>query len=311
MSSSNQTNYIFVSGGVISAVGKGITSASIAFLLKQRGFNVVPIKCENNLNWDFGTVNPIEHGDPYLCNDGLEGDQDLGNYERFLSQEVGHPNFMTMGQLYLKVIQNERNMFYDGEDVEPIPHVVNEVIRRIEESSKGADFAIIELGGTVGEYENNNGLYYEAARLMSKKYPVANIHVSYILQPPHIGEPKTKPAQFGVRDLMSMGIEPDFFVARSQSPIDDQRKYKFALKFGIPEEHIISAENLPDIHDVPLHLHAQKLDEKILKFFGVKTVPKANLDQWQEFVGRIHRVKKNKTKIAIVGVRILVQEILI
>jgi CTP synthase len=212
----DKTKYIFVSGGVISALGKGITSASISFLLKQRGYTVTPIKCENNLNWDFGTVNPIEHGDPFLCEDGLEGDQDLGNYERFLRQEVGHPNFMTMGQLYLKVINNERNMKYDGEDVEPIPHVVNEIISRIKKSAEGSDFAVIELGGTVGEYENNNGLYYEAARLMSLEEEVAHVHVTYVLKPPHIGEPKTKPAQFGLRDLMSMGIVPNFIVVRAQ-----------------------------------------------------------------------------------------------
>ncbi|MFQ5492732.1 MAG: CTP synthase [Candidatus Dojkabacteria bacterium] len=301
MSKHGKTRYIFVSGGVISALGKGITAASVAFLLKRRNFSVTPIKCENNLNWDFGTVNPIEHGDPFLCDDGLEGDQDLGNYERFLDQEVGHSNFMTMGQLYLKVIQNERNMHYEGEDVEPIPHVVDEIIRRIKSTANGSDFVVIELGGTVGEYENNNGLYYEAARKMSLSEPVAHIHVTYILQPSHIGEPKTKPAQLGIRDLMSMNIMPDFIVTRSQVPIDQQRKYKFSLKFGIKEEHIISAENLDNIHKVPVHLHGQKLDTRLLDFFDIKKHPPIKLDNWRSYLKKLKKRKTNTAKIAIVG----------
>jgi CTP synthase len=298
-----KTKFIFVSGGVISAVGKGITAASIAFLLKRRGFSVCPIKCENNLNVDFGTINPIEHGDPFLCFDGLEGDQDLGNYERFLDQEVGFKNFMTMGQLYTTVINNERNMVYDGEDVEPIPHIVDEIIRRIKKASSesSADFCVIELGGTVGEYENNNGLYYEAARLLAMKEPVAHIHVTYVIQPPHIGEPKTKPSQFGIKDLMRMGIVPQFLVVRSQKAIDDQRKYKFGLKFGMRNEDIFHAENLPDIHQVPLNLHAQGLDNRILKHFDVKSKSKINLKDWETLLKKIHKPKKDKVRIAIVG----------
>ena len=297
----SKTKFIFVSGGVISALGKGITSASISFLLKNRGFSVTPIKCENNLNWDFGTINPIEHGDPFLCADGLEGDQDLGNYERFLNQEVGFPNFMTMGQLYLEVIQNERNLKYNGEDVEPIPHITDAIINRIKKASENSDFAIIELGGTVGEYENNNGLYYEAARIMALSEQVVHIHVTYILKPPHIGEPKTKPAQLGIRDLMQMGISPNFIVMRGEDPIDEQRKYKFGLKFGIPKENIISAENLTDIHKVPLHLYNQNLDSRIIEHFGLDNPKSINLDNWLKFVGKIDSKKTNKIKIAIVG----------
>ncbi|MCA9381274.1 CTP synthase, partial [Candidatus Dojkabacteria bacterium] len=299
----HQTKYIFVSGGVISALGKGITAASVAFLLKRRGFSVCPIKCENNLNVDFGTINPIEHGDPFLCYDGLEGDQDCGNYERFLNQEIGFKNFMTMGQLYSTVINNERNMQYDGEDVEPIPHIVDEILRRIKKAAKEskADFCVIELGGTVGEYENNNGLYYEAARLLALKEPVAHVHVTYVLQPPHIGEPKTKPAQFGLKDLMRTGVSPNFLVIRAQKPIDKQRRYKFGLKFGIEGEDIFNAENLSDIHQVPLHLHAQGLDNRILKHFKVKKKTTIKLDDWKKFVKKTLSKKKNISKIAIVG----------
>lgn len=298
-----KTKYIFVSGGVISALGKGITSASVSLLLKEYGFTVCPIKCENNLNVDFGTVNPIEHGDPFLCFDGLEGDQDLGNYERFLEQEVGYKNFMTMGQLYLQVIKNERNMFYDGEDVEPIPHIVNEIVERIHKAANesNADFCVIELGGTVGEYENNNGLYYEAARLMALKEDVAHVHVTYILQPAHIGEPKTKPSQFGLKHLMSMGIIPNFIVARSSIPIDEQRKYKYGIKFGIDAKDIFSAEDLSDIHEVPLHLHKQNLHQRIFDHFGVKAKAKPDFARWKGFVNKVKKKKSKKTKIAIVG----------
>src|SRR3990172_1884713 len=192
MAKKSRTKFIFVSGGVMSALGKGVTAASIALLLKQRGFKVCPIKCENNLNVDFGTLNPIEHGDPFLCFDGLEADQDLGNYERFLEQQVGNINFMTMGQLYSTVISRERRMEYDGEDVEPIPHIVDEIIDRIHKAADEteADLVIVELGGTVGEYENNNGLYYEAARILGLSEPVAHVHVTYVPVPVHIGEPK-------------------------------------------------------------------------------------------------------------------------
>ncbi|MBD3363054.1 CTP synthase [Candidatus Dojkabacteria bacterium] len=300
--SKNNRKYIFISGGVISALGKGVTSASISLLLKKRGYKVCPIKCENNLNVDFGTINPIEHGDPFLCFDGLESDQDLGNYERFLNQEVGKDNFMTMGQLYLSVIQKERRMGYEGEDVEPIPHIVNEIIRRIEKSAEkhDADFVVIELGGTVGEYENNNGLYYEAARILGLTHQVANVHVTYVPIPKHIGEPKTKPAQFGIKELMNMGITPNFIVIRSELPVDSQRKYKFAFKFHIEPENIFSCENLPDFHMVPSHLHKQGLDEQILEYFGEKK-RKIDLSDWDSFVK--HRIadKDQKVTIAIVG----------
>ncbi len=298
-----KTRYIFVTGGVMSSVGKGIAAASISYLLKKHGYTVCPIKCENNLNVDFGTINPIEHGDPFLCFDGLEGDIDLGNYERFLQQEVGRDNFMTMGQLYSQVIQNERSMKYEGEDVEPIPHVVDEIIRRIKNAAEksAADFLVIELGGTVGEYENNNGLYYEAARILAFENKVANIHVTYVPVPPHIDEPKTKPAQFGIKALMSMGILANFIILRSEKPIDERRKYKFAFKFHIPQEHIISSENLSSVYNVPSHLHYQSLDKNLLNFFKCKYKKKIDISEMKEYSAKIVTPRKDKVEIAIVG----------
>lgn len=295
--------FIFVSGGVMSAVGKGVVAASISMLLKKNGFKVCPIKVENNLNYDFGTVNPIEHGDPFLTQDGTEADVDLGNYERFLDQEVGFDNFMTMGQLYLQVIENERSMKYNGEDVEPIPDVVNEIIRRWKiawEKSK-ADFVVVEFGGTVGEYENNNGLYYEAARWLGFDYPVAHVHVTYVLKPPHVGEPKTKPAQFGIKALMNMGIYPDFVVMRGQDPIDKQRKYKFAHKFNISSSDIFSNENLSHVEEVPIHLYNQKIDKRILEHFNTKSKKRVNLKDWRNFVSSLEKNRKKDLNVAIVG----------
>lgn len=299
-----KARYIFVSGGVMSAVGKGVTAASISLLLKSHGYKVCPIKCENNLNVDFGTINPIEHGDPFLCYDGLEADIDLGNYERFLNQEVGYKNFMTMGQLYSTVISNERQMKYDGEDVEPIPHVVNEIISRIKKSAtdSGADFVVIELGGTVGEYENNNGLYYEAARILSFTEPVANVHVTYVPVPPHINEPKTKPAQFGLKALMSMGINPNFIIIRSEKAVDYQRKYKFGLKFHVNQKDIFSCENLSNVYKVPNHLHSQGLDKRLLSYFKLKqTKTSIDLNFWEDYSRKLNTPFKKNATIAIVG----------
>ncbi|MBP7859972.1 CTP synthase, partial [Patescibacteria group bacterium] len=298
-----KTKFIFVSGGVMSAVGKGVVAASISLLLKKNGFTVCPIKVENNLNVDFGTINPIEHGDPFLTQDGTETDIDLGNYERFLDQEVGYDNFMTMGQLYLKVIQNERSMFYKGEDVEPIPDVVNEIIRRwkLVMNKNHPDFIVIEFGGTVGEYENNNGLYYEAARWLGFDYKVAHVHVTYVPVPPHIGEPKTKPAQFGIKSLMNMGIYPNFIVLRSEIPIDTQRRYKFGHKFNIAGRDIFSNENLDYIERVPQHLFEQGMDKEILKFFKTKPKKKVELTDWKNYVKNLGSKNGNKIVISIVG----------
>ena len=185
--------YIFVSGGVLSGLGKGVVAASLGLLIKSRGYKVGVIKCENYINIDSGTINPIEHGDPFLCEDGLEADMDLGTYERFLNEDMGHSNFTTIGQIYNSVITRERNFGYNGEDVEAIPHVSDEIIKRIKKAGDGKEIVVIELGGTAGEYQNM--LYYEACRIMKTKYPedVINVHATYVPIPSHLGEPKTMP----------------------------------------------------------------------------------------------------------------------
>lgn len=294
--------YIFVSGGLISGIGKGTTAASIALLLQQAGYTVAPIKVENYLNLDAGTINPIEHGDTFLCEDGTEADLDLGSYEKFLNLDMGKNNFVTMGKIYQTVIDKERRFEYNGEDVEAIPHITDEINRRIKHAGEvsNADIVIVELGGTAGEYQNI--FYYEASRILAWKNPgdVIHIHVSYVPTPKHLGEPKTKPTQLSVRTLNSMGIQPDFIVARSEKYLDQRRRDRFALFCNMHEEDIISNPDLKSAYEIPLILHEQELEQKILKKLGL-TVRKADLTQWKKLVDSIEKPKKKTIEIAIVG----------
>jgi CTP synthase len=294
--------YIFISGGVISGIGKGTVTASIGLLLKSAGFKVVPIKFENYLNLDAGTINPVEHGDVFLCDDGTEADMDIGTYEKFLDQDMGKDNFVTMGQIYKTVIDKERRFEYEGEDVEAIPHVTDEIIRRILnvfEKNK-ADIVLVELGGTAGEYQNV--FYYEASRLLTLKYPndVVHIHVSYVPTPKHLGEPKTKPTQLSVKMLNSMGIQPDFIIARSERFLDQPRINRFAIFCNVLPENIICNPDVSHPYEIPLVLNKQNLAEKILKRLKLP-VKKPNLFLWENLVKKILKKKKKTVTIAIVG----------
>ncbi len=300
-----RTKYIFVSGGVISAIGKGITAASIALLLKSRGYKVIPIKFEGYLNIDAGTINPIEHGDPFLCEDGTEGDMDLGSYEKFLGENMGRDNFVTMGQIYQRIIEKERKFEYKGEDVEAV-HISSEIIGRIKNAAikRGADIVVIELGGTAGEYWNV--FYYEASRILSLKNPgdVIHVHVSYLPTPSHLGEPKTKPTQLSVRTLNSLGIQPDFIVARSEKYLDQRRRDRFALFCNMHPEDIISNPDVKNIYEVPLVLYDQELDKKILQKLGLRAKT-SNIEPWKKFIENVKENpptgRKKEIEIAIVG----------
>jgi CTP synthase len=296
------TKYIFVSGGVISGIGKGITSASIAFLLKAAGYKVAPIKVENYLNLDAGTINPIEHGDPFLCEDGTEGDMDIGTYEKFLNADMGVYNFVTMGRIYQTVIDKERRFEYNGEDVEAIPHITDEITRRIKlvGSNSKADIVMIELGGTAGEYQNI--FYYEASRIMTLKNPgdVIHVHVSYVPTPSHLGEPKTKPTQLSVRTLNSMGIQPDFIIARSGKYLDKRRRDRFALFCNMHPEDIISNPDKETVYEIPFILQEQGLDKRILGKLDLP-VRKSDLTEWRRLVDRVKAPKKKEVTIAIIG----------
>lgn len=295
------TKYIFVSGGVISGIGKGTTSASIAFLLKSAGYKIAPLKFENYLNLDAGTINPIEHGDPFLCEDGTEGDMDLGTYEKYLDEDMGEDNFVTMGQIYQTVIDRERRFEYNGEDVEAIPYITNEISDRVVNlgKKKNADIVIVELGGTAGEYQNM--FYYEASRIMTLKNPgkVLHIHVSYVPTPGHLGEPKTKPAQLSVHTLNSLGIQPDFVITRGEKYLDQRRKDRLALFCNLHQDEIISNPDLPSVYEIPMVLHEQGLETKIMRKLGLP-IRQSNLNDWQKFVASTKNTKES-AEIAIVG----------
>lgn len=296
------TKYIFVSGGVISGVGKGVTTASIALLLKSAGFKVTPVKCENYLNLDAGTINPIEHGDPFLCEDGTEADMDIGSYEKFLDENMGRDNFVTMGQIYKSVIDRERRFEYFGEDVEAIPYITDEILARIKTAGRkgNADIVIVELGGTAGEYQNI--FYYEASRILALKNPgdVIHIHVSYLPTPVHLGEPKTKPTQLSVRTLNSLGIQPDLLICRSETPLDRRRRDRFALFCNMHPEDIISAPDIPVVYELPLIFNQQNIVSRIEEKLRLpKKFP--NLAKWENFVKKVKAPKRGKVEIAIVG----------
>ncbi|MBI2637064.1 MAG: CTP synthase, partial [Parcubacteria group bacterium] len=222
----SNTRYIFVVGGVMSSVGKGIASASIGKILQSRGFSVSIVKCDMYVNIDAGTMRPTEHGEVFVGDDGIEADQDLGTYERFVDQVSMRNHYVTTGQVYLEVIRRERNLEYGGEDVEVVPDIPNEILRRINLVAKKdkSDFVIVEIGGTVGEYQNV--LFLEAARMLKLKHPhhVLYVLVSYLPIPPMVGEMKSKPTQYAARTLNSAGIQADFIICRSERPLDRKRR---------------------------------------------------------------------------------------
>lgn len=293
--------YLFVSGGVVSGLGKGITTASIAFLLKSAGFKVSPIKIDMYLNLDAGTIRPQEHGEVFVTEDGLETDEDLGHYERFLNENLGRANYMTTGQIYAEVIRKERAFEYGGEDVEAIPHLTDEIIRRIKlaGTSRKAEMVLIELGGTVGEYQN--AIFFEANRIMKLKNPrdVFHLHLAYLPYLKSIGELKSKPVQTSVHILNSMGIQPDFIFTRSEKAVDKKRRERLALFCNVLDEDIIENPDVKNVYEVPLNFEKQGFLKKLLKKMGeVRDV--GDFKKWRERVEKAGKAKK-EVKIGIVG----------
>jgi len=293
--------YIFVAGGVMSGVGKGVATASIGKIIQARGFSVTAIKIDPYVNVDAGTMNPTEHGEVFVLDEGTECDQDMGNYERFLGLDLPAINYMTTGSIYEAVIHRERNMGYEGKCVEVVPHIPLEVIERIEKALKKAkaEFITIEIGGTVGEYQNV--LFLEAARMLKLKKPkdVLFVLVSYLPIPSKIGEMKTKPTQYAVRTLNSAGIQPDFILARSSVPLDKKRKEKIAVNCNMHEENVISAPDIETIYEVPINFEKDKLSDLILQKLEVKP-KKSNMKDWAGLV-KIIKTAKKPIKIGIVG----------
>ena len=293
------TKFIFVSGGVISGLGKGITTASIGLLLKSSGLKVSAVKCDMYLNIDAGTMNPLEHGEIFVTDDGTEADQDLGHYERFLDVSLNRENYITAGQIYQKVLERERALEYDGKCVEAYYHIPPEIISRFESIGKKAEVVLIEFGGTVGEYQNI--IFFEAARRMRIKYKenVLFVHVGYLPIPLSIGEMKTKPLQQSIYQLNELGIQPDIIICRSEKPIDSRRKEKIALAAALETDDIFSNPDVPSIYEVPLILEEQGLTKRILEKLNLKT-KKKDLSSWKKMVKQISKVKK-EVKIAMVG----------
>jgi len=301
MSKLKKRKFIFVVGGVLSGVGKGVTTASLGAIFKAKGFSVTALKIDPYVNVDAGTMNPIEHGEVFVTDDGDETDQDMGNYERFLDTDLYAENYMTTGRIYLSVIENERAMKYKGKCVEVVPHVPEEVIRRIETAAKekDADITLIEVGGTLGEYQNL--IFLEAARMMKMKNPenIAVVMVSYLPVPSHLGEMKTKPTQYASRTLNTAGLQADIIVARGSMELDKPRSEKLAVFCGVRRENCISAPDVASIYELPLKMEAQDIGNKLLKVLKMKSV-KTDLTKWKAFVNKIENSKK-EVKIAVIG----------
>ena len=285
----------------MSGIGKGVSTASIARILKSRGFRVSAAKIDPYINVDAGTMNPTEHGEVFVTEDGMECDQDVGNYERFLDENIPRENYMTTGAVYRTVIERERNLEYDGKCVEVVPHIPQEVIRRLERASHKAraDFLLVEIGGTVGEYQNI--LFLEAARMLRLARPrdVLFVLVSYLPIPKMIGEMKTKPTQYAVRSMNAAGIQPDIIIARSDTPMDEPRKRKLAVNCNLSEKDIISAPDVSSIYEIPVNFEKERLGDRILEKFGLRR-RRRGLGPWNALVKRI-RTSRRPVKIGIVG----------
>jgi CTP synthase len=295
--------YIFITGGVMSGIGKGITTSSLLKILEAKGYKATAMKIDPYVNVDAGTMNPVEHGEVFVTDDGAECDQDIGNYERFSNTNITKDNYLTTGKVYQTVINKERNLEYEGKCVEVVPHIPNEVIYRIKKAGQttNSDFVLIEIGGTIGEYQNL--LFLEAARMMHLKNPkdVLIILVSYLPIPKTIGEMKTKPTQSASRLLNEAGLQPDIIVGRSSLPIDEPRKKKISTFCNIDPEDVISAPDTHSIYDVPLLLNEERIGERVLKKLGVPIKRnQKGLGDWERVVKKSK--KENKVvKIAIVG----------
>lgn len=287
----------------MSGVGKGIATSSIGALLQAKGFVVNLLKVDPYLNVDAGTMNPTEHGETYVLDSGLETDQDMGNYERFLNRSLSQDDYITSGMVYKHVIEAERALKYGGHCVEAIPHIRDEIIRRFENSAKvnKSDITVVEIGGTVGDYQNI--MFIEAARTMKVYHPkdVAFVMVSYMPVPRKLGEMKSKPTQNAIRQLNSYGVNTDIIIARSEVPMDHKRKEKIAISCSVPVEQVISAPDIESVFDVPLNFEKDNLGNILLKLLNLRHKRETvGMKDWETFAARVKSVKK-PVHIAIVG----------
>lgn len=281
------THYIFITGGVVSSLGKGITSASLAAILEARGLKVTMLKLDPYINVDPGTMSPFQHGEVYVTNDGAETDLDLGHYERFIRTTMSSRNNFTAGRIYEEVIKKERRGDYLGATIQVIPHITDEIKARVIEGAGDADVALVEIGGTVGDIESQP--FLEAARQMKVELGSARALFMHLTLVPYIataGETKTKPTQHSVRDLRSIGIQPDILVCRSDHEIPDAALRKIALFTNVELPAVVSLQDTATIYSAPLLLHATGLDEIIVKRFDLQCPP-ADLSEWEQVVDAV------------------------
>jgi CTP synthase len=297
--------YIFVTGGVVSSLGKGLAASSIGCLLESRGLHVALIKLDPYINVDPGTMSPFQHGEVFVTDDGAETDLDLGHYERFTHAHLSQANNWTTGRIYLSVIDKERRGDYLGKTIQVIPHITNEIkdaVRKVAENDK-PDVIIVEIGGTVGDIESLP--FLEAIRQMGNEEGAGNalfIHVTLVPYIAAAGELKTKPTQHSVRDLREIGIAPDILLCRSEKPLSRELRSKIALFCNVKEAAVISAQDVDTIYDVPLAFHEQELDTLIVTQLGLEAqAPHADLTEWRNLVATIREPSGGETSIAIVG----------
>ncbi|HLM23732.1 MAG TPA: CTP synthase, partial [Pyrinomonadaceae bacterium] len=297
--------YIFVTGGVVSSLGKGLAASSIGCLLESRGLRVALIKLDPYINVDPGTMSPFQHGEVFVTDDGAETDLDLGHYERFTHAPLSQANNWTTGRIYLSVIEKERRGDYLGKTIQVIPHITNEIkdaVRKVADNDK-PDVIIVEIGGTVGDIESLP--FLEAIRQMGNEEGAGNalfIHVTLVPYIAAAGELKTKPTQHSVRDLREIGIQPDILLCRSEKPLSRELRGKIALFCNVKETAVISAQDVDTIYDVPLAFHEQALDSLIVAQLGLEAqAPQADLTEWRELVATIREPSGGEASIAIVG----------
>ena len=296
--------FIFVTGGVVSSLGKGISAACIGRLLKRRGLNIFSIKLDPYLNVDPGTMSPYQHGEVFVTKDGAETDLDLGHYERIINSSLTKESSVSSGQIYSTVIEKERKGEYLGATIQIIPHITNEIISRLEKgfNAKGdTDVCIVEIGGTVGDIESQP--FIEAIRQIRRELGYKNtffIHATLVPYLKTSGEIKTKPTQHSVKELLGLGIQPDALLLRCEKDIDKISKDKVALFCNLPKENVISAKDVPIVYQVALELQKQHLDDIILEHFGYSNLPQANMDDWKGLIKKISDLKES-VNIALVG----------
>lgn len=287
------SKYVFVTGGVVSSLGKGITAASLGLLLKRRGYKVTAIKLDPYINVDAGTMNPYQHGEVFVTDDGAETDLDLGHYERFIDESLTAKNNVTTGQVYSSVIKKEREGKYLGATVQVIPHITNEIQERIQKAGEGFDVVLVEIGGTVGDIEGQP--FLEAIRQFGYRVGRENVvycHVTLVPFIPTAGELKTKPTQHSVNELRRIGIQPDVVVCRTSLPLQEELRDKIALFCNVKKKNVVEAIDCDNIYKIPMLLRDQGFDIMVMEMLNLENSEEPDLKEWENYLRRSENSSK-------------------